>query len=151
MAQPLFANQRETILSSTVALVEEVLRELGHDPGAARQESANHTWRSRTGSAVTRISLFPTGELSHIRVEAVVVTLDEKVDRPSLFAHLLVQNVSLCGEAFALHGERVVLVPERSTIDLDRSEVRELVVRVTTTADDHDVRLVAAFGGLLGE
>jgi site-specific recombinase len=151
MAQPLFANQRETNLSSAVALVEEVLRELGHDPSAARQDAAHHTWRIRTGSAATRVSVFPTGELSHIRVEAVVITLDDKVDRPSLFAHLLFQNVTLCGVAFALHGERVVLVTERSTLDLDRSEVRELISRVTQTADDHDDRLIAAFGGVLGE
>jgi hypothetical protein len=41
-------------------------------------------------------------------------------------------------------------VTERSTLDLDRSEVLELIKRITTYADDHDDILVARFGGKLG-
>ena len=83
MAQALFANQREANLQSTIALVEEVLTELG-------------------------------------------------------------------GAAFATDHDQVLLVAERSTLDLDRSEVRDLVLHVTTTADDHDDVLVARFGGKMG-
>ena len=152
MAQPLFANQRETNLSSTVALVEEILRDLGHDPAASREQvpPGQHAWRIRTGSALTTISLFPTTEFIHIRCEAVVMTLDDKVDRAALFAHVLGLNATMCGNAFALHGDRVVIVAERSTLDIDRSEVRELITRVTTNADKHDDQLVTRFGGRLG-
>ena len=52
--------------------------------------------------------------------------------------------------AFAVQGDQVLLVSERSTLDLDRSEVRELIKRVTTYADDHDDVLVARFGGTMG-
>ncbi len=153
MAQPLFANQRETNLSSTVALVEEILAELGHDPGAARQQTTagQYAWRIRTGSAVTTISLFPTADFIHMRCEAVVMTLDNTMDRGTLFAHLLGLNLAMCGNAFALNGDHVVIVAERSTLDIDRSEVRDIITRVTTNADKHDDQLVATFGGRVGE
>jgi hypothetical protein len=44
----------------------------------------------------------------------------------------------------------VLLVAERSTLDLDRSEVIELIKRITTYADEHDDVLVARFGGRIG-
>lgn len=149
MAQPLFANQRETNLHSTVALVEEVLRELGtaeptSDPGAL------HAWRIAKGSAMARVLLIARPEFTHIRVESTVMTLDAKVDRAALFAHVLELNTRLCGNAFALAGDHLMIVAERSTLDLDRSEIHELIRRVTTNADDHDDALVASFGGTRG-
>ena len=43
----LFANHRETNLISTVALVEQVLAELGHAPATSRisEPGASHVWR----------------------------------------------------------------------------------------------------------
>ena len=149
MAHALFANQRESNLASTVALVEEVLSELGHDPAATRAGGTN-AWQVRKGSALTTVSLIDRTEFTHLRVCSTVMTVDGKVDRAALNAHLLALNGSLCGAAFATEGEHVLLVAERSTLDLDRSEVRELIKRVTTYADDHDDALVAQFGGKMG-
>ena len=78
------------------------------------------------------------------------MTLDAAVDRAALFAHLLELNARLCGVAFATDGDRVLLVSERSTLDLDDSEVRDAIERVTTYADEHDDVLVARFGGRVG-
>jgi hypothetical protein len=152
MAQALFANQRETNLASTVALVEEVLAELGHDPAKTRvaDSQAVREWRIAKGSAIAQVALLDRTEFTHIRVSAVVITLDAKVDRAALFAQLLALNTNLCGAAFATEGDRVLIVSERSTLDLDRSEIRDLIVRVTTYADDHGDDLVARFGGKLG-
>src|SRR5262245_46236319 len=127
MAQALFANQRESNLHSTVALVEDVLAELGHPPASTQAPGALHAWRIRTGSALTDVTILDRAEFTHVRVCAVVMTLDAAVDRPALYAHLLELNAALCGAAFAIDGDRVLLVSERSTLDLDRSEVRELV------------------------
>lgn len=148
MVQALFANQRETNLQSTIALIDEVLGELGHDPKSCRVD--DNTWRIRKGSAMTSATLVSRTEFTHLRVASVVMTLDDKVDRPDLYAHLLDLNATLCGAAFAVQGDQVLLVSERSTLDLDRSEVRELIKRVTTYADDHDDVLVARFGGTMG-
>jgi hypothetical protein len=149
----LFANQRETNLASTLALLEDVLRELGHPPqtSAIRDSSALHAWRIPKGSAVTRVTLINRSDFTHLRVCAVVMTLDDKVDRPALFAHLLGLNATLAGAAFASDGDQVLLVSERSTLDLDRSEIFDVIQRVTTLSDDHDDVLVARFGGTLGE
>jgi len=145
----LFANQRETNLASTVVLVEQVLAELG-DGGPAALGGALYAWEIRKGSASARVALVHRAEFTHIRVSATVMTLDDGVDRAALFAHLLELNAGLCGAAFATEGDRVLLVSERSTLDLDRSEVSEIIKRVSTYADEHDDVLVARFGGRIG-
>lgn len=153
----LFANHRETNLISTVALVEQVLGDLGYPPADHRvsEPGASHVWRLVKGSAITRIAVVEQDEIvptkfPHLRVSAVVMTLDATVDRAALFAHLLELNVRLCGVAFATDGDHVLLVSERSTLDLDDSEVRDAIERVTTYADEHDDELVARFGGRIG-
>jgi hypothetical protein len=156
MAQALFANQRETNLASTVSLIEEVLAELGYQPPTTRRVTLAgdpaplHAWKIQKGSAIAIVALVPRPEFTHLRISAPILTLDAAVDRGALFAELLAQNDRLCGAAFALDGERVVLVSERSTLDLDRSELVDLITRVTTAADHHDDRLVARYGGTLG-
>jgi hypothetical protein len=153
----LFANQRETNLASAVALVEQVLAELGHPPAPAQApatgrpgDGTSHTWRIIKGSAITRVTMVQRSAFPHLRVSAVVMTLDASVDRAALFAHLLELNAGLCGVAFATDGDHVLLVSERSTLDLDDSEVRDAIERVTTYADEHDDELVARFGGRIG-
>lgn len=153
MAQPLFANQRETNLASIVALVDSVLGELYDGPRLRRLEAVApvlHAWQVAEGSASATVALLARPEFTHLRISSIVMTVDAKVDRTALFAHLLELNANLRGNAFALDGDRVLLVAERSTLDLDRSEVVDLVRRVTTNADHHDDILVAKFGGKLG-
>jgi hypothetical protein len=148
----LFANQRETNLASAVALIEQALIDLGHAPAASQlaEPGIAHAWRIVTGSAVTRVTVVHHSAFPHLRVSAVVMTLDAGVDRPALFAHLLALNTSLYGAAFATDGDHVLLVSERSTLDLDHSEVLEVIDRVTRYADEYDDALVARFGGRVG-
>lgn len=152
MPSGLFANQRETNLASTIVLVEAALAELGHPAPESRVKdpTALHAWKIPKGSSVTKVTLIHRTEFTHLRVCAIVMTLDQAVDRLALFTHLLDLNASLCGVAFATAGDQVLLVAERSTLDLDRSEVLELIRRVTTYADEHDDVLVTRFGGRLG-
>jgi len=148
----LFANHRETTLASTVALVEQVLTDLGYPPAASRlgESSGTRAWRLVKGSATTRVTVVQRSTFPHLRVSAVVMTLDASVDRAALFAHLLDLNATLCGVAFAIEADHVLLVTERSTLDLDYSEVRDSIERVATYADEHDDVLVARFGGRVG-
>ena len=152
MSSGLFANQRETNLSSTILLVESALEELGHPAATSRIKdvAALHAWQIPKGSAMTRVMLLDRTEFTHMRVCAVVMTLDARVNRPALHAHLLELNATLSGAAFATSGEQVLLLSERSTLDLDKSEVLEIIRRVSTCADDHDDVLVARFGGTIG-
>jgi hypothetical protein len=148
----LFANQRETTLASAVALVEQALSALGHPPAASRlaDPGTAHAWRIVTGSATTRVTVIQRSAFPHLRVSAAVMTLDGTVDRGALFAHLLELNATLCGAAFATDGDHVLLVSERSTLDLDHSEVLDVLERVARYADEHDDVLVARFGGRVG-
>ena len=152
MSSPLFANQRETNLASTVALVEAALADLGASgpESKIKDGAALHAWRIVKGSAATRVTLIHRSEFTHLRVCSTVMTIEGKVDRTALYAHLLDLNAGLCGAAFATEGDQVLLVGERSTLDLDKSEVLELIRRVTTYADEHDDVLVARFGGRRG-
>jgi hypothetical protein len=148
----LFANPHEANLASAVALVEQVLIELGQVPAANRHADHNgsHAWRIVSGSAITHVTVVHRDAFPHLRVSAVVMTLDAEVDRARLFAHLLELNAGLCGAAFATAGDQVLLVSERSTVDLDHSEVLDAIGRITHLADEHDDALVARFGGRIG-
>jgi hypothetical protein len=146
MSKALFANQRETNLASTVAVVEEVLASRGHVE-RLDDTSALHAWKI---GVQARLALLHRSEFTHIRVEAIVMTLDAQVDRGKLFAELLDSNAQLTGAAFATAHDRVLLVSERSTLDLDRSEVTELIARVLDYAEHYGPALVARHGGVRG-
>jgi hypothetical protein len=150
MAQALFSNQREANAQSTIALVEAVIAELGYPSTPITEPGTLIGWRLAKGSATATVTLVDRAEFTHLRVCAVVMTLDAKVDRAALHAHLLDLNAGLCGSAFATSGDQILLLAERSTLDLDRSEVRDAITRVTEAADDHDDVLVARFGGRIG-
>ncbi len=148
----LFANQREINLSSTITMIEDVLVELGHFLNDCRADApgAIRSWRVVKGSATVRISLFERPDFTHVRIASAVMRLDSAVPRVALFTHLLEKNAELTGAAVALRGETVLLQTERSTLDLDRSEVLDLITRVTKYADELDDALVERFGGSIG-
>lgn len=153
MAEGLFANQRETNLASTITLVETALHELGYVPPETRRvevEGAMQAWRIEKGSAIATIVLLERPDFIHFRMSSVVMTLGANTARAALFTHLLELNHGLCGNAFALDGDRIVCVAERTTLDLDKSEIVDIIRRVTRNADTHDDRLVEQYGGTLG-
>ncbi|HTJ41044.1 MAG TPA: YbjN domain-containing protein [Kofleriaceae bacterium] len=151
-AAGLFENQRETNLSSTITMIEDVLVEQGHFLNDCRADTdgAIRSWKIKHGSATVRISLLDRPDFTHVRVDSAVMRLDSAVPRVALFTHLLEKNGELTGAAFAMRGDTVLLHTERSTLDLDRSEVQDLITRLTKYADEHDDLLVERFGGSLG-
>lgn len=148
----LFDNHRDVNLASTTTMIEDLLIERGYFLNDCRADDAGalRSWKVPTGSAIARISLLERPDFPHLRVSAAVFRHPPGVDRVSLYQDLLERNASLCGAAFAVVGYQVVLVAERSTLDLDRSELADLVTRIQTYADDFDDVLVAEFGGELG-
>ncbi len=152
----LFANQRHINLTSTIQMIEQALRGLGHDPATCRLEANQDdeaTWQFRHGSALTRIELAKDqghGQGAFLRVASILMTLDAAVDRLSLYTHLLALNRKLHGLTLAVDEERVELAAERPSRDLDRSEIDDLLSRVSRRADELDDELVARFGGRHG-
>ena len=150
----LFSNKQESNLRSCIQMVEDVIKTLGHDPDESRIETHDDmpAWRVQKGSAFVTIVLQGDDKASEnlMLVSAELVRLDAKVDRLKLFQRLLELNVSsIKGAAFGLKGNDVVMVAERSTLDLDRSEVEEVLKKVEEYADHYDDALVAEFGGTI--
>ena len=148
----LFSDPREANLRSCVTMVEEVLQSLGHKPDQSRVPGRERWpgWKVQKGSASVYILMDGRGSENFLRIVAPVMHLDGQVDRGKLFQRILELNHGeVYGAAFALDKERdlVVLVCERSTVDLDRSEVLDLVRRVEEYADKYDDVLVDEFGG----
>jgi len=148
----LFENDREANRESSIAMIEGVLRDLGHDPAATRSGTdAEPQWGFEHGSTSVVVALVDREDYTHLRVVAPVMTTDARVDVLKLYRHLLtLHGHEVYGAAFAAFQNEIQLVAERSTIDLDRSEVRDTIERVRDYADHYDDLLVEQFGGRVG-
>ncbi len=150
----LFADGREANIRSTVAMVEDVLLELGHFVNDCRTQPGvdeTYAWVVTRGSATVRIALGVREDVPHLRAASTLMTIDRTVDELGLFRQLLRLNrTALSTAAFAIEGKYVQIVAERPTLDLDRSEVFDLIRRVEFYSDEYDDRLVAAHGGIRG-
>jgi hypothetical protein len=144
----LFDHASEVRTASTIAMVEDVLVTLGHYLNQCRGDAGS--WRIRHGSATVEISLVGAATDTHLRVASTVVYAGPTTDRPALWHELLTRNADLCGVAFAVRGDQVLLVAERSTLDLDRTEVHDMIHRTATLADDLDDDLAARHGARRG-
>lgn len=155
MGLSLFENSREINTHSTTVMVEDVLIALGYFVNDCRVDDrdAQRAWAIRKGSAHVSIRLIERPDHPHLRVASTVMHAPAGMDalrRAQLHAELLARNLELCGMAFAIRGDEILLVSERSTLDLDRSEVHDLIKRVQDHADLVDDQLVADYGGTLG-
>jgi hypothetical protein len=80
------------------------------------------------------------------------MTPGPKTDKAALWRKVLLLNAERpATAAFALRGDTIVLIGQRTTIDLDRSEVFALIETVATDADTYDDELVREFGGRRGD
>ncbi|MCB9591256.1 MAG: YbjN domain-containing protein [Sandaracinaceae bacterium] len=137
-------------MERAIALVEKTIEALGIDPGASRKQREGHVaYALRRGSARILIAVHsPAGELTEgrIRVVAPCVVLPPEDRQLGLLRHLLVANATdLVGAAFAVSGDEVVVVAERSVRDLDASEVDTMIRSVGRVADRYDDELSKAF------
>jgi hypothetical protein len=145
----LFANKQDANLKSCVKMVEEAIATLGHSADEARLEVPGVTaWRVQKGSAHVYIMITAREHENTIRVTAPVMHLDPHVDQTQLFRRLLELNATqVMGAAFALDKNDVILTVERSTVDLDQSEMLAMLRHVEDFADRFDDILIAEFGG----
>ncbi|HEU5059662.1 MAG TPA: YbjN domain-containing protein [Kofleriaceae bacterium] len=150
----LFENQVQVNLESTMVMIEDVLVELGHVVDKARVEypECERAWRISKGSATIEIALLVREGAGWLQVSASVMTPGPKTDTGALWRKALLLNAERPAIAsFALRGDTVVLIGQRTTLDLDRSEVLALIETVSTDADRYDDELVREFGGRRGD
>ena len=147
----LFDDRAEHIHEQAVRLVEEAIAGLSVNVAESRLPSDGATTRYalQRGSAQLLILVEPpsdTVELGVLRVVAPVVRLPAMERRPELFQKLLEANArELFGAAFALQAGEIVVVTERSLLDLDRSEVEVAIRTVGRVADRYDDDLAIEF------
>lgn len=145
-------SQSQEDLTHATALVEDVIRRLGLDPEQVRINvpEPSRGWSLMRGSAAVAVFLRPAreGEDSpQLRLVAPIVRVPAGDPTP-LFRTLLELNAGGLGAvSFGLQEDRVVVVAERRTLDLERAEVEFLVHRVGAVGDHYDDELIARFGG----
>ena len=150
----LFENQVEVNLESTTVLIEDVLVELGHvvDKSRVDYPECERAWRISKGSATIEIALLVRDGAGWVQVSASVMTPGAQTDTGALWRKVLQLNAERPAMAsFALRGDTVLLIGQRPTLDLDRSEVLALIETVSTDADRYDDELVREFGGRRGD
>ncbi len=138
-------------LTRAVELVEKAIESLGVDVAKVRSQGEGlHRYSLRRGSANVVVTVLgaagddPDGTL---RVVAPVVRLPDDSDWTELYQWLLSRNAGeLRGAAFALVDDEVVVVAERSLVDLDGSEVMATFKSVGAAADRYDDELAQRFG-----
>ena len=115
-----------------------------------KTKDGHPAWAFTQGSAAVRVHLIPAPDdrpYNYFQVVAPVLVLpDEK--KEELFENLLRLNADelwMC--AFALRGDHVLITADRTSVDLDRSEVVEMIERVAAYADKFDDELVEKYGG----
>ena len=151
----LFGNKQQANLKATREMVEKVIGELGLTPGdnTLQTDDGSLGWGLMRGSAQVYIFIRPSPEeeeFGSIQVVSPLIRLPEVAEAQlALFRHLLQLNTQeLTGAAFGIKDDTVVIITDRSTQDLDRSEVMDMILRVGYFADAYDDALVTQFGGL---
>jgi len=143
----------------TVKLVETVIQGFGLDANKNRLDTndGSTAWALMRGSAEVLIFLNPAKEANHpnyMRVVAPCWRLPAE-NQQAIFRRLLEFNArDLWGTAFGLMSPQnnpavvdAVLVTERTTTDLDRGEIEEILTNIGAAADHFDDKLVQEFGG----
>jgi hypothetical protein len=132
-----------------VEMVETTIRSLGVDPAAAKipGDDKTHAYALRRGSARVVVAVSRVEGGGVLRVLAPVVHAPEASKEAAVFRRLLELNArEISGAAFGLFGEEIVAVAERSTKDLDASEVDASIKNVGRVADRWDDALAKEFG-----
>jgi hypothetical protein len=146
----LFGDKQESNLKACQKMIESVIRELGLDPDGTRIETSSKErigWALMRGSAAVYVFLQQSEEHNFLQVVSPVMKIPDQNILP-LYRRLLELNAEkLCGAAFGVKGEDVVLSTDRETTDIDRSEVQTMITIVGQYADHYDDELVKEFGG----
>ncbi len=144
-------SKAKTDVERALTLVEQTISQLGIDPASSRTQRDGHTaFALRRGRARILIAVHaPSGDLTEgrLRVVAPCVVMPKNDKDEALMRRLLQANAAdLVGAAFAISGDEVVVVSERSVKDLDASEVDALIRNVGRIADRYDDELSRTFG-----
>lgn len=144
-----FWMQPDDPMSRYQELIEKILDELGVDPAATRQPGADprvrFSWSLRLGSAHLFVDLLEEDGEGLLRLDSPILRLPPPERREEFFCWLLQLNYNLAESALCVVDEEVHIVSTRPLEDLDPGEVRNLLTRISHSADDLDDALAMEF------
>ena len=138
-------------LAQYAAFVENFLLALGINlPQARLATESGYGWAFRRGSAIIEVYVTEQeGGDGYLQVLSPIIHLPTEELRPPLYRRLLELNLQLTGAALGIYLDDVYVYVERPLDGLDMLEANQLIMRVSSYADDLDSRLVNEFGGRL--
>jgi hypothetical protein len=130
-------------------MVEAAIRKIGLDPATllTKDTAEQLAWTLKRGSAAVLIMLLRRADVASLRIVSPTVVFDP-AKKEVLFTRLLELNAEgMMGCAFALVGDKIVVVTERPVVDLSEAEVSHAIRLVAGVSDTYDDKLVAEYGG----
>jgi len=111
--------------------VELAINKIGLDPIKFRGEQEGE-WTLHRGEYTIWIDVWsdPVEQLAYLQVIAPVMEIPEE-SQAVLFRELLQINLQLCGVAFSVHGEKVVLKGTRVAEGLDMEEAYAMIMLIS--------------------
>lgn len=147
-----FDNRQEANLHACEQMVEGVLGHMGVDAEKSRlprrTDDGGPGWGLLCGSAHVYVFLTSSATSSDNYIHVVAPVFRPSEPSAALWQRLLELNArALTGAAFGLRDGEVVVGTDRPTIDLNRSEVEDMIRRIGEYADLYDDALTREFGG----
>ncbi|MDC0230822.1 YbjN domain-containing protein [Aureispira] len=121
--------------------VESAISKIGLDPLKFRGEQSGE-WTLQRGEYTIWIDVWEddSEQVAYLQVVAPVMDIPEEAESV-LFRELLQINLELCGVAFAVHTDRVVLKGTRVAEGLDTEEAYAMIMLVSKYASDFSPKL----------
>ena len=137
------------LIGAHAATVEQILKNIGVDPAAARMKTdRDFGWSFQRGSAIIEIYVTQQGSAGNLQVLSPLMHLPSSGLLP-LYRHLLELNLQLTNAAIGVYQDVVYVYSERPLDGLDASEANAIITLVARYADELDNKLVTEFGGRL--
>ncbi|NWF70265.1 MAG: YbjN domain-containing protein [Chloroflexi bacterium] len=146
-----FGRKRGTgnLIGAHAATVEQILKNIGVDPQAARMKTGrDFGWSFQRGSAIIEVYVTQQGTAGNLQVLAPLMHLPSSGLLP-LYRYLLELNLQLTNAAIGVFQDVVYVYSERPLEGMDDVEANNIITLVARYADELDNRLVTEFGGRL--
>ncbi|WMX15116.1 MULTISPECIES: YbjN domain-containing protein [unclassified Aureispira] len=118
-------------LKKYYGIVEQAIEKIGLDPTRFRGEQEGE-WTLHRGEYTIWIDVWndPIEKVAYLQVVAPVMEIPDE-SQTVLFRELLQINLQLCGIAFSVHGEKVVLKGTRVAEGLDVEEAHAMIMLIS--------------------
>ena len=131
-------------------IIENLLRTSAIDPLHARLEvETGFGWSFNRGSALIEIYLTDQSGVGYLQVLSPLIHMPPEDKRPPLYKRLLELNMALAGASLGIYMDVVYLFIETPLANLKIVEVNNIILRISSYANELNNDIVNEFGGRL--